>query len=133
MAQENIHLRALVNVAISDMHLAEEERKLIYAIAKLHGVERSVVDNMINNPAPLGSVDALSEEEKFELLYNIVQLMKIDRKVYVSEVKYCEQVASALGFDKKVIQELSSKIYANPSITTDRGHLKNLVEKHRSS
>ena len=126
-----IQLQALINLAISDMHFADEERELIYVIGKANNVPREEIDDMIVNPKPVGNMDNLSENERFEMLYNIVQLMKVDRKVYIVEIKFCEDIASKLGYSKKVIKELSAKIYANPSITTDREYLQQLVRKHK--
>ena len=126
-----IQLQALINLAISDMHFADEERELIYVIGQANGVPRKEIDDMIADPKPVGSMDSLSENERFEMLYNIVQLMKVDRKVYIVEIKFCEDIATKLGYSKKVIKELSSKVYANPSITTDREHLRHLVRKHK--
>ncbi len=126
-----IQLQALVNLAVSDMHLADEERDLMYAIGKAHQVTQEEIDQMITQPQVVDNLDSLTDSDRFELLYNIVQLMKIDRKVYVVEIKYCENLAVRLGYNRKVIKELSAKIYANPAITTERSHLQELVRKHK--
>ena len=128
-----IQLQALINLAISDMHFADEERELIYTIGQAHGLERKKIDEMISDPKPIGDVSILGEEDRFQMLYNIVQLMKIDRKVYVVEIKYCEDIATRLGYNKKVIKELSAKIYANPAITTDRDYLRDLVRGYKEN
>jgi hypothetical protein len=65
-------------------------------------------------------------------LYNVVQLMKIDKEIYLSEIKYCEEVAEKLGFKKAVIAELSSKIYSDPSITSNKDSLKKAVLKYQN-
>ena len=127
------HLQTLINLAISDMHFADEERDLIYIIGQAHDLSKKDIDHMITHPEPIGDPEGLSSLERFELLYNIVQLMKVDRKVYVVEVKYCEDVATRLGYNKKVIKELSSKIFSNPAITTDKEHLRQIVEKNKNN
>ncbi len=127
----SLQFRALINLAMSDMHFAEEEREMIYMLAEANNVPKSEVDGLILHPEPVGDVSGLDEEERFQLLYNIVQLMKIDRKVYVTEIKYCQDLAIRLGYNKRVIQELSSKIYANPAITADRNALKLIVQRHK--
>ena len=132
MNNKNKHLQALINLAISDMHLAEEERELIYVIGNANGVPKQEIDEMINNPQPLGSFASLSETEAFEVLYNIVQLMKVDRKVYVVEIKFCEDLAVKLGYKKGVIQALSSRIFSNPAIASDQERLRELVVEYRN-
>lgn len=125
------HLQTLINLAISDMHFSDEERELIYIIGQAHGLSKKDIDRLITYPEPIEDPEGLSNSERFELLYNIVQLMKVDRKVYVVEVKYCEDVAHRLGYNKNVIKELSAKIFSNPAITTDKEHLRQIVEKNK--
>lgn len=119
------HLRALIQLAISDQNFNVEERRLIYSIGKANHVPESEIDDLIQeNLDKKGEVEisfsALSFDEKFQFLYDIIQLMKIDSKVFLSEIKYCEDLAGRLGFDKRVVKKLSSRIYADPSITGNR-------------
>ena len=46
--------------------------------------------------------------------------MKIDGNVYLSEIKFCEAIAEKLGYNKKVVKLMSSKIYKDPAISSDR-------------
>ena len=55
--------------------------------------------------------------------------MKIDNKVFLSEIKYCEGMAEKLGFKKQVVKNMSSRIFSDPSITSNREKLKNEVKK----
>ena len=55
--------------------------------------------------------------------------MKIDSQVYLSEIKYCEELAEKIGFKKSVISKLSSKIFSDPAITSNREALKREVKK----
>lgn len=62
-------------------------------------------------------------------MYNVVQLMKADGQVFKSEIAFCENVAEKLGYKRKVIGELSSRIYSDPSITGDRELIKAKAQK----
>ena len=99
-----IQLQTLINLAISDMHFSDEERELIYVIGQANGVSRKEIDEMIADPKPVGDMQGLAEEERFEMLYNVVQLMKVDRKVYVVEIKFCEDVAATSRLQQKSYQ-----------------------------
>ena len=120
----------LIDLATVDDDFDDKERHMIYMVGKANGMAASEVDELIENPHPIENVERLSFEQKFEYLFNIVQLMKIDHEVFLSEIHYCEDMAERLGFDRKVIGELSKGIYADPSITSDRERLKKKVEKH---
>lgn len=117
-------ISALIQLAKADNHFDGLEKLHILYLARIHNISEQEVLSIEKNPLQLPDFHTLTEDEKFDFLFNIVQLMKIDSEVYLSEIEYCEKVAEALGFDRDVIKELSSRIYSNPSITTDVEELK---------
>lgn len=122
-------LNVLINLAARDNMVAEKESKVIHLIAKANGVSEEEVNAMLRKPQPIGNLDALTEDQKFENLYHLIQLMKSDGQVFKSEINFCEQVAEKLGYKKGVVAELSSRIYSNPSITADRKLLMDRAHK----
>ncbi len=131
------HLKVLLKLAMVDENFDDQERQMIGMIAKANGVEKETMDDMINTALRDKSSEqvplpVLSDDEKFEYLYNIVQLMKIDSKVYLSEINFCENMATRLGFNKKVIGRLSRQIFSDPSITSDKERLKMAVMKFKN-
>ena len=124
-------LSVLVQLANVDGEFAGKERELIYAIGKANRVSEEEINGMTENPEPLPPLSTMSDDDKFEYLFDLVQLMKIDNQVYLSEIKFCENLAEKLGFNRHVISELSSKIYSDPSITSDVASLKREVKKHQ--
>lgn len=125
-------LSMLIGLANIDNDFANDEKDMIYMVGKANGIEESEIEGLLKNPEPLPELGTMSDDEKFEYLFNVVQLMKIDKEVFLSEVKYCEDVAVKLGFKKAVIAELSSKIYSNPAITSNKESLKKAVLKYQS-
>ncbi len=119
-------LNVLINLAASDSKVAEKEAKVIHMIGQANGISREEVDSMMKTPKPIGDLSAFSEDQKFENLYHLIQLMKSDGHVFKSEIHFCEQIAEKLGYKKGVVAELSSRIYSDPSITSDR---KLLIER----
>jgi len=117
-------LNILINMAIIDRDLDDTETERIYQIGMANGLERDEVREMIERPQPIDDLSTLSEDEKFEYLYAVVQLMKTDGKIFKSEIVYCQQLAEKLGYKRGVVAELSSKIYSDPTITADRDMLK---------
>jgi len=125
-------LSMLIKLANIDNDFADDEKNMIYMVGKANGVPEAEIDDLFKNPEPLPQVTEMSDDEKFEYLYNVVQLMKIDKEIYLSEIKYCEEVAEKLGFKKGVIAELSSKIYSDPSITSNKDSLRKAVMKYQN-
>jgi len=125
-------LHVLAQLAQIDGSISEEEIRLIHSLGYLHNISREEVNSIIKEPQPHHDLSNLSPDERYEYLYNIVQLMKIDGKVYKSEIAFCQEMAEKLGYKKSVIAELSSYIYSDPSITADRDLLKTRIAKFLS-
>lgn len=122
-------LNVLINLAASDKNIADRESKLIHAIGKANGISAEEIKEMMQSPQPINNLSSLTNDEKFEHLYYLIQLMKMDGQVFRSEVVFCEQIAEKLGYKKAVVGEISQHVYSDPSITSDRDMVKRKAEK----
>lgn len=116
-------LNVLINLAASDRMIDDRETKIIHMIGKASAIPKEEIDEMIKRPKPIGDLSTLTEDQKFENLYQLIQLMKTDGQVFKSEITFCEGIAQRLGYKKEVISELAAKVYSDPSITSDRRSL----------
>lgn len=123
-------LNVLINLAASDNNVAERESKLIHLIGQANGIPKDEINQMLQSPKPIHNSSSLTPDEKFEHLYNLIQLMKMDGQVFRSEVVFCEQMAEKLGFKRSVVGEISQHVYSDPSITADRDMIKKKAEKY---
>ncbi|MBT1704719.1 TerB family tellurite resistance protein [Chryseosolibacter indicus] len=123
-------LNVLINLAASDSQVAEREAKLIHMIGKANGLSVDEINQMIANPKPISNVTALTTDQKFEHLYYLIQLMKMDGQVFRSEIVFCEQIAEKLGYKKGVVAEISQHVYSDPSITADRDMIRKKADKY---
>ncbi|MEP1034079.1 TerB family tellurite resistance protein [Ekhidna sp.] len=119
------HLKALVQLSIIDRDFGHPEKSYVYTIGKANRVPEKEIDELVEevlNSKENSDVNfqGLLSEERFDYLYDVIQLMKIDGEVFLTEIKYCEEVAEKLGYDKKVVKKMSSRIYGDPSITGNR-------------
>lgn len=96
-------LNLLIQLAESDKHFARIEREMIYRIAKDRNFPEEEVNQLIKNPEPIGSLGALSPEQKLDYLLTSIELMMADRKIFDSELTFCRNVAIKLGFKKGII------------------------------
>lgn len=123
-------LKMLIQLAVSDSMIAEKEKRMIYMVGTANGVSRDEVNKMIENPEPMEPLGALSDDQKFEYIYQLIQLMKIDGQVFRTEISFCEDIAEKLGYKKGVVGELSSRIYSDPTMTADRDLLRKKAAKY---
>src|SRR3989337_2630285 len=110
-------LNVLINLAASDNTVADRESKLIHIIGKANGISKDEINDMLRNPQPIHDSGSLTPDEKFEHLYFLIQMMKMDGQVFRSEVIFCERMAEKLGYKKNVVGEISQHVYSDPSIT----------------
>jgi uncharacterized membrane protein YebE (DUF533 family) len=122
-------LNVLINLAAIDGKIEEREVKLIHSIGKANGLSADEIDQFIRKPEPIAELSAMTNDEKFEHLYYMIQMMRMDGKVFKTEIAFCENIAEKLGYRKGVIMELAAYIFSDPSITTDRKMLRQLAEK----
>ena len=129
------HLKALIQLSIIDRDFDEPERTYIYTIGKANRIPEDEIDDLVTEtinekPDAVITYQGLMSEERFDFLYDIIQLMKIDGDVYLTEIRYCESIAEKLGYDKKVVKKLSSLVYSDPAIKANRDMLLKTANKY---
>lgn len=120
-------LKALAQLANSDGDMDERELNLIFRIGEAHGMDREAIQQIIDHPGQLGDLKALDEDDKFEFLYSIIQLMKIDDEIYNEEVLYCQKIAMKLGYGLGAVMEMYPHVHKNIVIRKEKLQLKKKV------
>ena len=103
-------LKLLVNLALIDEEVADREKQYITNIGVANGLSKQDVEYLFNQKHDVIIPDGLSNDKKFDYIFSLVQLMKIDERLYQKEIKYCSQVASKLGYQQDVMFELMLKV-----------------------
>ena len=119
-----------MQLARVDGIVVQEEIDLITEIAIKFGMTSDEISACFEDPSKIGDLTDLPSDEKYEHIYNMVQLMKIDGRLYKEEIQYCAKMATRLGYDEEVLTELMLKIYSDPHITTDKDSLKSAIQKY---
>lgn len=121
-------LSILAQLSKADNYVADSESNMIHYIGKLHGFTPEEIETVIDNPTPVGDLKNLDDDDRFDYLFNIIQLMKIDGQVLRSEIEYCEKLAMRLGYLPGVIAEMSAYIYSDPKVATDKQFLRKIAD-----
>ncbi|MEM6644132.1 MAG: TerB family tellurite resistance protein [Bacteroidota bacterium] len=120
----------LVQLARIDGVVVQEEIDLIKKIGKANSMSNEEISDAFENPSVIEGLDNINDDTRYDYLYNIVQLMKIDGRIYKEEIHFCAKMASKLGYDEDVLRELMLKIYSDPHLTTDKATLKSRIQTY---
>ena len=104
-------LNILIQLAEADKHFSQLERQRIFMLAKKKNFPDHEVKELIRNPEPIGTFGALSNQQRFDYLYNLIDIMLVDKKIFEQELIFCKDIAIKLGFKKDVIDFLKTDIY----------------------
>ena len=124
-------LKLLITLAQIDGEVGEKERNYIFNIGRANGLAEVVVEPLFTQSHDLIIPDNLSNGEKFDYIFSLVQLMKIDERLYQDEIRYCSKVAAKLGYDDAVMFELMLHVRAVME-QNQLDALKKLTEKYLS-
>ena len=124
-------LKLLISLAQIDGEVGERERNYIFNIGRANGVAEIAVEPLFTKSHDLIIPDNLSNGEKFDYIFSLVQLMKIDERLYQDEIRYCSKVAAKLGYDDAVMFELMLHVRAVME-SNELDALKKLTEKYLS-
>lgn len=117
-------LSLLVNLAKTDGVIDEKEIDLIHRIGRAHGLSRESIDDIIQSPNKPEQLTELNADEKFDILYNLVHLMKVDGKVFDEEITYCMSMAKKLGYPLEAVMDLYGLVHANVKLNSEIQKLK---------
>ena len=129
-----IRLKYLVQLALVDNTFDDEEMKFVVNVGRANNMSEDEINTIINEGLKRKDFDntefvGLSFDQKFEYLVSIIELMKVDGKIYLSEINYCKDIAEKLGFKREIISKVTSKIHSDPSLSVDWNLLKDDIKK----
>jgi hypothetical protein len=118
-------LKLLVNLARIDGDMAEREKAYITNIGKANGFPESSVSTLFYQTHEVIISDNLTDNQRFDYIYSLIQLMKIDERLYQDEIKFCSKIAARLGYGQEVMLKVKSTVDEN-----ERKALQELTQKY---
>ena len=108
-------IKHLVNLAAVDGEVTEAEKQFIINIGQANHMMVSEILPLFSSSYPMIVFDDLTDDQKFDYILLLMQLMKIDTKLYREEILYCAKIIAKLGYREQVIFELLEKV--SPEMT----------------
>jgi len=123
-------MKLLINLAQIDGKVAIRERNFIINIGRANGVYPDEIEPLFDQQHELIIPTNLSADEKFTYMFSLVQLMKIDERMYKEEIMFCSTIASSLGYQKQVMFDMMLHVKAGDMPAIDIANLKELTTKY---
>ncbi|HEX8041219.1 MAG TPA: TerB family tellurite resistance protein, partial [Chryseosolibacter sp.] len=99
-------MKLLINLAKVDGQIADKEKNHLITIGRANGIYPDEIYPLFTQSHQVVVPADLSDDDKFDLIFNLIQLMKLDERMYREEIVFCGQVAAKLGYDRNVMFEL---------------------------
>ena len=99
-------LNILVQLAESDNHFAEAEWDVISQAARINNFPIEGVFEIMRKPEPIGVIEKLDNDTRFEYLHTCVELIMADHKLYDCELAFCKNIASKLHLKEEAVDFL---------------------------
>jgi len=123
-------MKLLISLAQIDGTVAPRERNFIINIGRANNFYPDQVVPLFDQRHNLIIPEDLSDDQKFDYLFSLVQLMKIDERMYREEIMFCSKIAATLGYDQQVMFELLLHVKAVAMTEDEVAELKKLVQKY---
>lgn len=123
-------MKLLISLAQIDGRVAEPERRYILSLGKANDVAHSELEALLEQRHELIIPTDLSDDQKFEYLFSLVQLMKIDERMFKEEILFCTKIAENLGYGHEVMLDLLLHVKAGVMEKDEFINLREVTQRH---
>ncbi|MEJ1240674.1 hypothetical protein WBG78_21195 [Chryseolinea sp. T2] len=123
-------LKLLISLAQIDGAIAEQETQYIINIGKSNGLQAAEIEPLFDRVHALVLPSDLSEDDRFNYLLSMVQLMKADEKMFREELLFCKKMAENLGYDSQVLFDMLLHVKSIEMTAEEQLALKKEISKY---
>ena len=118
------HIMNLGALAKVDGHIDQTELNYIISIGQKNGMKPDEVKSLIANSGTIKQIVPENDSERFDQIYDLVEMMLADGIVDDNEMEFCMEMATKLGFRKAIVGVLVRKISIGVKDGLSREHIK---------
>ncbi|MFD2784114.1 tellurite resistance TerB family protein [Hymenobacter rubripertinctus] len=118
------HIMNLAALAKADGHIDEREMNFIVAVGRKNGMRSGEVRSIVGNASNVHMVLPDNDSERFDQIFDLVDMMLADGIVDDTEMSFCVDMAQKLGFRQDVVSVLVLKISQGVKDGLPRDHIK---------
>lgn len=109
------HIKNLIEVALSDGNIDEDEMMLLLNLATRLGITKEEIYQIKMNPGSVKFNPPVGAKERFNQIYDLVCMMMINGQVNKNELKLCKELALKLGYLPLIVDDFILMITKNIS------------------
>lgn len=121
-------MKLLINLAKVDGQVADKEKNYLINIGRANGIYPDEIYPLFTQTHDVLVPGDMNADQKFDLIVSLVQLMKMDERMYREEIAFCGQVAGKLGYNKQVMFELLSHVRSGEMDAAELEALKKITQ-----
>lgn len=106
--QDKEHFKHLVDIALADENIDEQERKMLNRIGKNLGLTEAEINNLIDSSKNASYNPPYELKKRFEQMYTIVKMVLADGKIENNEMRLATNIGLKSGFSETEIPVLLS-------------------------
>jgi len=122
-------MKLLINLAKVDGEVADKEKNHLINIGRANGIYPDEIYPLFTQTHDVVVPEDLTDDQKFDLIFSLIRLMKLDERMYREEIAFCGQVAARLGYNRQVMFELLAQVKAAGMDEGEINSLKKLTEQ----
>lgn len=106
--QDKEHFKHLVDIALADENIDEQERKMLNRIGKNLGLTEAEINGLIESSKNASYNPPYELKKRFEQMYSIVKMVLADGKIENNEMRLATNIGLRSGFSETEIPVLLS-------------------------
>ena len=123
-------LKLLISLAQIDGVIAEQEMQYILNIGKANGLQTAEIESLVDRVHALVVPVDLNDDDRFNYLLSMVQLMKADEKMFKEELLFCKKMAGNLGYDPQALFDMLLYVKSSEMSDQEKADLKASIAKY---
>jgi uncharacterized tellurite resistance protein B-like protein len=123
-------LKLLISLAQIDGVVAEQEMQFILNIGKANGLQAAEIESLVDRVHALVVPVDLNDDDRFNYLLSMVQLMKADEKMFKEELLFCKKMAGNLGYDPQALFDMLLYVKSSEMSDQEKADLKASIAKY---
>jgi uncharacterized tellurite resistance protein B-like protein len=123
-------IKLLINLAQADGAIGDLEKNYIINIGRANQMYPDEVEPLFYQQHEVVVPDNLTNDQKFEYIFSLVQLMKVDERMYKPEIQFCSRIAVRLGYQQQAMFDLLLHVRGEMMEHAEKDALKQMMTKY---